>query len=172
MVRAVDLAGLVEELEERFFVESESFVDSSVIANHRLRLTTTSACGGEVDGLLADVVRVLLVDDSAVARARARKSMASKGLEVVVCASASEAKAIDPSSLEAALLDLELGEDRGTDLARELRTSSPRLPIAFLTAASDSALQAEARELGPVFDKTTDFDRAIGWLVQLAETGA
>lgn len=82
----------------------------------------------------------------------------------MVCASVAEARQVDPSTIGAALLDLEVGEERGTDLAGTLRSSAPGLPIAFLTAAGEGELYEEARSYGPVFDKASQIEQAIGWL--------
>jgi len=112
-------------------------------------------------------VRVLFVDDSPVARATTRKLIAEKGLDVTVCSSLAEARQVDPSTLGAALLDLEVGEERGTDLATVLRTRMPALPIAFLTAAAKGELYESARTFGPVFNKVSELEQAIGWLVDL-----
>ncbi len=109
---------------------------------------------------------VLFVDDSPVARAATKKRIVEQGIDVAVCSSVAEARAVDPKSLAAALLDLEVGEERGTDLADALRSSSPTLPIAFLTATLDGPLYHAARTFGPVFDKASEIDDAIGWLVR------
>ena len=109
-------------------------------------------------------MRVLFVDDSPVARVATRKLIAEKGIDVMVCASVAEAREVDPSTLGAALLDLEVGDERGTDLAGSLRSSSPTLPIAFLTATGEGELYEEARSYGPVFDKAAQIEQAIGWL--------
>lgn len=112
-------------------------------------------------------MRVLFVDDSPVARATTRKLIAEKGLDVTVCSSLAEARQVDPTTLGAALLDLEVGEERGTDLATALRTRKPTLPIAFLTAAAKGELYESAQTFGPVFNKVSELEKAIGWLVGL-----
>jgi CheY-like chemotaxis protein len=116
------------------------------------------------------MARVLFVDDSAVARAVAERLFGERGVPVTTVASSREAARIDPASLGAALLDLELGDGLGTDLARLLRDGSPRLPIAFLTGAERAPLLDEARALGPVFMKTSEVEEAIRWATDAAKT--
>ncbi len=85
-------------------------------------------------------------------------------MNVTVASSVTEATSVDPGSLRAALLDLEVGDELGTDLATTLRSRAPALPIAFLTAAMNGHLLAEARRFGPVFDKTLGLEQALSWL--------
>lgn len=112
-------------------------------------------------------MRVLFLDDSPIARARTSRLITERGIDVEVCANQAEAEAVDPATLHAALLDLEVGEERGTDVAETLRRASPELPIAFLTAATDGQLVATARAFGPVFDKLSELDAAMRWLTTL-----
>lgn len=112
-------------------------------------------------------MRVLFLDDSPLARARTSRLILAEGIDVEVCASLADVDAVDPSTLRAALLDLEVGDERGTDAAERLRREVPALPIAFLTATTDGELVAHARSFGPVFDKLTELEKAIGWLVRL-----
>jgi DNA-binding response OmpR family regulator len=112
-------------------------------------------------------VRVLFVDDSPLARAKTGKLIVEKGIDVTVCSSLEEAKKVDTSSISAALLDLEIGDATGADLAGALRTTQPALPIAFLTATSSGDLYERARAFGPVFDKLSELEKAIGWLLTL-----
>lgn len=112
-------------------------------------------------------MRVLFLDDSPLARARTTRLMHARGLEVAVCSTLAEAGSVDPSSVQAALLDLEVGDEHGTDAARALREAAPELPIAFLTAATDGDLVALARSFGPVFDKLSELEKAVVWLTSL-----
>ena len=112
-------------------------------------------------------MRILYVDDSPAARAAAQRAMTAQGLDVTVASSLAEASQVDAASIGAALLDLELGSDLGTDVASRLRRASPSLPIAFLTAAMNGDLLAAARAFGPVFDKTRGLEAALQWLSTL-----
>jgi len=106
---------------------------------------------------------VLVADDSAVARAVLGRRLGALGLTVVTAASAREAGSIDPADLAAALLDLELGDGLGTEVARRLREAAPTLPIAFLSATEDPALLDAAAHFGPVFSKSSGAAAAARW---------
>src|SRR4029079_2857881 len=74
---------------------------------------------------------VLFVDDSALARAAAVRLLGERGLEVTALGSGAEAASVDPPAFSAALLDVELGDALGTEIAERLRRAAPALPIAF-----------------------------------------
>src|SRR4051812_44169622 len=101
---------------------------------------------------------VLFVDDSPLARVSASRMLGERGLRVTALGSHSETLAVDAQSFAAALLDLELGDGLGTDVAARLRLAAPALPIAFLTAGGPPPVLDEARRLGPVFSKTGDVE--------------
>ena len=106
---------------------------------------------------------VLVVDDSRVARAAVSARLLEIGLAVRDATGCADAAAVDLEHVRAALLDLELGDGTGVDLARALRATRASLPIAFLTSAPSSRLAAEARTLGPVFEKGPDLGAAVAW---------
>jgi CheY-like chemotaxis protein len=115
---------------------------------------------------------VLFVDDSAVARARATKLLREHGVDATVLGSTREAETVDPSAFAAALLDLELGDGLGTELARVLRAREPGLPIAFLTSSEQKPALDEAQRFGPVFSKSSEVEAAVQWLVSQASRRA
>ncbi len=106
---------------------------------------------------------VLVVDDSRVARVAVEALLTRQGLAVTAAGTRAEAETIDPTDLAAALLDLELPDGSGVDVAVRLRTARAELPIAFLTSAPTSALAVQARAFGPVFEKGPGTDAAIAW---------
>jgi DNA-binding response OmpR family regulator len=106
---------------------------------------------------------VLVVDDSRVARATVEARLTRQGLAVVAAGARAEAETIDTADLAAALLDLELADGNGVDVAERLRAARAGLPIAFLTSAPASDLARRARAFGPVFEKGTGTDEAIAW---------
>ncbi len=121
---------------------------------------------------------ILFVDDSAVVRAATTRRLAGRGLPVTALGSSREAHEVDPTSFSAALLDIELGDGFGPDVAARLRLASPALPIAFLSGydaghdgghdgghGSPSNLLDAARAIGPVFSKGTGVEDAILWLL-------
>lgn len=112
---------------------------------------------------------VLFVDDSAVVRSAVSRRLTQLGFAVTVVGSTGEAERVDVVGLAAALLDVELGDGLGTDVARRLRALAPRLPIAFLTASEGrgaAVLREEARRFGPVFSKVEEVDDALRWIAE------
>lgn len=114
---------------------------------------------------------ILFVDDSPVARLAVTRRLVALGLEVVVFASAAEASGAQGSAFAAALLDVELGDGFGPDLAARLREGAPELPVAFLTAGGPSEVLAAAARLGPVFAKASEVDEAVRWIAEAAGRG-
>jgi CheY-like chemotaxis protein len=107
---------------------------------------------------------VLFIDDSSFARVSTQARLRKLGIGVTVLASAREAAELEGKSFCAALLDLELDDGLGTEIATRLRESDPALPIAFLTAGGAEATVEAARALGPIFSKVGGVDDAIRWV--------
>jgi CheY-like chemotaxis protein len=100
---------------------------------------------------------ILVADDSAVALAVVVRKLEAGGRAVVTVSSARAAIAAD--GLSCALLDFDLGDGFGTEVATRLRAESPTLPIAFFTSTrSDPRLAGET-----VFEKPSELDAAIAW---------
>jgi CheY-like chemotaxis protein len=97
---------------------------------------------------------ILLVDDSALMRVATTRRLTGRGLEVTALGSSREAEGVDPTRFAAALLDIELGDGFGPDVAARLRLGAPELPIAFLTGGGAESILDAARAFGPVFSKT------------------
>jgi two-component system response regulator RegA len=110
------------------------------------------------------VGRVLIADDDAVARAVLDRRLKAEGIAALVLASAAEGRGVDPAPLACALLDLELGDGSGADVANALRTVRPELPVAFFTSGASAPELARAGAIGPVFTKPAELDRAIAWV--------
>ena len=108
---------------------------------------------------------MLVADDSAVVRDVLTKRVLASGLEAVSCDSAAAARAVDATDIACALLDIDLGDGNGADVARQLRATRPELPIAFFSAG---APVDDARSLGPVFVKPGQLDEAIQWVADHA----
>jgi len=113
---------------------------------------------------------ILLVDDSALVRVATSRRLAERGLQVTALGSWREAQDVDASGFAAALLDVDLGDGLGTDVAAHLRAGAPALPIAFLTAHEDGTLLDAARAFGPVFSKATGIGDAISWVLAVVAT--
>lgn len=112
-------------------------------------------------------MRLLLVDDSALVRRMVRARLHGAGdqaLSIVEAASVQEAGDVGGRDCDAALLDLELGDGTGVDVARAVLRGAPRCRIAFFTTAFAGPLAEEARALGPVFAKPHELTSAVAWL--------
>jgi len=113
---------------------------------------------------------VLVVDDSALARVAISRALRARGLEVRAFGSMKELRAVELGGYAAALLDLELDDALGTEIASLLHEHAPTMPIAFLTAGGSADLLAAARAIGPVFFKTTELERAASWIATAARS--
>ncbi len=63
---------------------------------------------------------------------------------------------------DCAILDLELSDGDGTDLAAILASRRPSLPVAFFTTGATPSLVENARGRGPVFLKP-DVGPVVAW---------
>jgi DNA-binding response OmpR family regulator len=108
--------------------------------------------------------RVLIADDSAVARVTVARRVRAAGLEVVEHDSCASASTVDASTLACALLDFDLGDGYGVEVAARLRAEQDALPIAFFTSTSTNEVVSQAAEFGPVFTKPDELDAAIDWI--------
>ncbi len=106
---------------------------------------------------------LLVVDDSPVALLLLTRRLQAEGVALQRATSVAEARGVDAGTLAGALLDLELGDGTGVDVAQALRAAAPSLPIAFFTAGATDATRAAAEALGTVFEKPDDLERAILW---------
>lgn len=94
--------------------------------------------------------RVLLVDDSAFDRQRAGRILEkrSTGMTVLYAADSTQAlEAIRSQSPDLVVTDLQMPGMDGLDLIREIRTSTPGIPIIVMTASGseETALEALSR---------------------------
>jgi DNA-binding response OmpR family regulator len=113
--------------------------------------------------------KVLVVDDSAVARALLARRLESEGFDVTLSPSVAASSALDPEEISCALLDLDLGDGDGTEVAAALFALRPDLPVAFFSASVAADVVARASTMGPVFTKPDDLDSAVAWIRAHAE---
>ena len=109
--------------------------------------------------------RILVADDSALVRAAVVRRIKAEGHDVVEADSTRAASALATEGFACALLDLDLGDGWGTDVAEHLRASAPGLPIAFFTSEQGGDRVERAKTFGPVFSKPDEIDGAIAWVV-------
>jgi two-component system response regulator PilR (NtrC family) len=106
---------------------------------------------------------VLLVDDSPVARRALTQRLTSEGFEIAEASTVAAARKVDVFTLGCVIVDLELPDGDGTDLARHLAEKRPSLPIAFFTQGSAPSLVEGARGRGMVFLKP-DLTPVVAWV--------
>jgi DNA-binding response OmpR family regulator len=91
-------------------------------------------------------------DDVTVARALSR-TLARRGFSVAIARSCAAARAL-VERFDFAVLDLDLPDGNGVDLARELLALGRAPNVVFFTGSNDPALLARARRVGPVIMKS------------------
>ena len=82
--------------------------------------------------------------------------------------SAADSRSVTIRGFACALLDLDLGDGDGVDVAELLRVHQPDLPVAFFSGGALPALMMRARALGPVFAKPDELEDAVAWAVASA----
>jgi CheY-like chemotaxis protein len=99
-------------------------------------------------------VTVLIVDDSKLARIVAGKALAELQPEWQKVEAGSAAQALEvigAQPVDVALIDFNMAEKDGLELAGELRAMRPDMPIAIVTANIQDEIIARAREIGAAF---------------------
>ncbi|WP_157220862.1 response regulator transcription factor [Flavisphingomonas formosensis] len=97
---------------------------------------------------------VLIVDDSKLARIVAGKALAELQPDWTKVEAGSAAEALEKIgqlSIDIALVDFNMTEKDGLELAAELRALRPEMPIAIITANIQDEVIARAREVGAAF---------------------
>ena len=105
---------------------------------------------------------VLLVDDSPVVRRVLTQRLVAEGFDVVAEPTAAGARVVDLTTLACAIIDIELPDGSGADLASALLLRRASLPLAFFTAGASAAVLERALTHGPVFAKP-DVELLIAW---------
>ena len=107
--------------------------------------------------------RLLVVeDDVTVARALSR-TLARRGFSVAIARSCTAALSL-AQVFDFAVLDLDLPDGNGVDLARQLLDSGKVPGVLFFTGSSDLAMLARARRLGSVVQKAGGTSPVLAFL--------
>ncbi len=116
---------------------------------------------------MEDLVQRLLVveDDVTVARAVSR-TLARRGFSVALARSCTAARALT-QRFDFAVLDLDLPDGNGADLARALLDGDKVRSVLFFTGSRDPALLARARALGAVIMKSSGSVEILAQLTHL-----
>jgi CheY-like chemotaxis protein len=99
-------------------------------------------------------VTVLIVDDSKLARIVAGKAVAElqpTWQKVEAGGAALALEVLENQSVQIALIDFNMADKDGLELASELRILYPTMPIAIITANVQDEIIARAREIGAAF---------------------
>ena len=105
---------------------------------------------------------LVVEDDVTVARALAR-SLSRRGFSVSIVGSCKSALALT-QSFDVAILDLDLPDGNGVDLARQLLSSGTTPSVVFYTGSIHRALLTRARRVGPVLMKADGLAPVIACL--------
>jgi two-component system response regulator RegA len=124
----------------------------------------------EEDPLTATTPLIYIADDSSVVRSVVAQRLADAGLRVHAGGSAADSRNVTIRGFACALLDLDLGDGNGVDVAELLRVHQPELPVAFFSGGAAPTVVARARAMGPVFRKPDELEAAITWVVRCAKT--
>jgi CheY-like chemotaxis protein len=103
---------------------------------------------------------IVIADDCPISRLVLARELDKRALPATYVASLAAGRALR-ATVDCALVDLDLGDGSGADLATHLRSQAPGLPIAFFTASTDTT---EAQRHGPVFRKPEQLAEAIAWI--------
>jgi len=106
---------------------------------------------GDLPGTTAFHGRVLLVDDDRIVREFMTELLESWGLSVTACDRPLEARALaerNDIQFDVAICDYIMPEMTGLDLARELRTLRPSLPVLLYSGYADGLADADLAEAG------------------------
>jgi ActR/RegA family two-component response regulator len=116
-------------------------------------------------GMQSSAQRLLVVeDDVTVARALSR-TLARRGFSVAIARSCAAARAL-AQRFDFAVLDLDLPDGNGVDLARHLIASGRVPSVLFFTGTSDAALLSRARRVGSVIMKSSGTSPILAFLAQ------
>ena len=99
-------------------------------------------------------VTVLVVDDSKLARIVAGKAIAALQPDWVRVEASNAADAlsiVDTQRIDVAILDFNMPDKDGLELAAELRGAHPTMPIAVITANVQDEIVSRVRELNATF---------------------
>ncbi len=91
--------------------------------------------------------RILVLEDSLIVRKLLSSLLQSRGYKVVECDTIAEARG-RLKNIDLAILDYQLPDGNGLDIAEKLRTYHPGIPIFLLTARGNRVSKADAQKAG------------------------
>lgn len=99
-------------------------------------------------------VTILIVDDSKLARIVATKALVALQPDWIRVEASSAAEALDilaERQIDVALIDFNMAEKDGLQLAEEIREQHPKMPMAIITANIQDEVIARARAANAAF---------------------
>lgn len=115
-----------------------------------------------------DVLRVLLVEDAPVVLRALDRFFQHKGHQVVGVSTVSAALEAG-SGFDAAVLDVDLPDGSGLELAQELIARRNVLAVVFYSGASGEDIPLRATEIGPFVHKTESIYELYQTVLETAE---
>jgi DNA-binding NarL/FixJ family response regulator len=113
---------------------------------------------------MSNSIRVLLVDDHAIARNGVRLMLGTAG-DISVAGEAGDAqqalKLLASESFDVALVDITMPGKNGLDLLRSLRADWPRMAVLMLSTYSEEIYAVRALKLGAAGYLTKDVEAAV-----------
>lgn len=114
---------------------------------------------------------ILVVDDDASIRLLCRVNLELEGFRVLEAESLTAAReAIEAEPVAVVVLDMHIGEERGTDLIAELKLERPELPVVMLTGTWEVDADTR-RDVAAVLPKPFEPDELIGTVKRLSGSG-
>ncbi len=105
-------------------------------------------------------IRALIVDDDPVVGRSIGRRMLREGYTISLAQTCRGARAAGPG-FQVAVLDLDLPDGSGVDLAAELLRLGAVRGVVFYTGSLDGAVRDRALGFGPLVDKTSDLEHVI-----------
>ena len=113
---------------------------------------------------------VLIVDDDAAIRLLCRVNLELEGHRVLEAAYLGQARTVlAEERVDVVLLDLHLGNERGVDLLRELRSDRPEVAVALLTGSAQERFPIEEAKADAVISKPFEIEELGRTVRRLAE---
>lgn len=115
--------------------------------------------------------RLLVVEDDVTVAKALSRTLARRGFSVAVVRSCTAARLL-AQTFDFAVLDIDLPDGNGVDLARDLLDSGRVPSVLFFTGSTDSAMLARARRLGSVTTKASGTAPILAYLAPEADAPA
>jgi DNA-binding response OmpR family regulator len=106
------------------------------------------------------VPRLLLVEDQVDLARVLQRILRSRSLDVHTTSSCREALDLD-EQWDCAILDVDLPDGNGVDLAYELLASAKTAAVVFFSAESSVSVRTRAEQYGPFVSKCADIDDLV-----------